>query len=71
MHKVELNLTDKENKALEELSQKMALSKEKILVQALRVYQSISLEHCELKEVNPLPKIAPWANSELPDFFVE
>lgn len=57
--KINLDLNDKEILALQELSKKLDLPKEKVLIQALRTYQAITLGHYELKEVNPLSKINP------------
>ncbi len=57
--KISLNLNDRELLALEEISRKMDLPKEKVLIQALRTYQAITLGHCELKKINPLSKINP------------
>lgn len=55
--KFELELSEKENEALERLSQKQELNKQKVLIQALRLYQATVEGNLTIQENNPLRKM--------------
>ena len=51
--------TDREWDVLRELSERQDLTRAKVLLQGLRMYQAVVLGHSKLVEVNPLPKVMP------------
>ena len=52
-----LELTNKEQEALEELSDITGLSNQKVMIQALRLYQMVMLQKVIVTEVYSLPKM--------------
>ena len=60
--KVHIDLTDAESKVLIDLSDKLDLSPNQVMRQALRQYQSVQKGSWTIIEVNPLSMMCPHEN---------
>jgi hypothetical protein len=56
---VEINFSGNELRAIEELSQRQELSKERVIIQALRLYQAVVHGVITINQTNDLPKYLP------------
>lgn len=52
-------LTGQEWKALDELAQKQDISPARVMVQALRLYQAVTLGHLKITETEPMLRLQP------------
>lgn len=52
-------LLPKEAKALEELSNQLDLSQDRVMIQALRLYQAVHRGGMKVVEVDPMPRMPP------------